>query len=210
MVLASCYVKWNRTTEYYTGWKGQLSRRRWRRVINQAIHGVDLLQWFAGMPVEVFAWTTQRVHPIESEDTAVAALKFAQRRVRHHRGQHRAVAAAVASHRDLRRERLGRHGRRRHRALGFSRRAARGREDPRRSRDQRDGLRRRESHGHQFRRPPAADPGFHRRHPRERGRSSSRAAKRARPSRWCARSTSRRSGASPSAPTVFNGDSPVS
>jgi predicted dehydrogenase len=45
-------------------------------VINQAIHGVDLLQWFAGMPVEVFAWTTQRVHNIESEDTAVAALKF--------------------------------------------------------------------------------------------------------------------------------------
>jgi predicted dehydrogenase len=28
------------------------------------------------MPVEVFAWTTQRVHQIESEDTAVAALKF--------------------------------------------------------------------------------------------------------------------------------------
>ena len=25
MVLASCYVKWNRTAEYYTGWKGKLS-----------------------------------------------------------------------------------------------------------------------------------------------------------------------------------------
>ena len=46
-------------------------------IINQAIHGVDLLQWFAGMPVEVFAWATQRVHKIESEDTCVAALKFA-------------------------------------------------------------------------------------------------------------------------------------
>ena len=76
MVLASCYVKWNRTSEYYTGWKGRLSEDGGGALINQAIHGVDLLQWFAGMPVEVFAWTTQRVHRIESEDTCVAALKF--------------------------------------------------------------------------------------------------------------------------------------
>jgi UDP-N-acetyl-2-amino-2-deoxyglucuronate dehydrogenase len=76
MVLASCYVKWNRTTEYYTGWKGRLAEDGGGAVINQAIHGIDLLQWFAGMPVEVFAWSTQRVHQIESEDTAVAALKF--------------------------------------------------------------------------------------------------------------------------------------
>jgi UDP-N-acetyl-2-amino-2-deoxyglucuronate dehydrogenase len=76
MVLASCYVKWNRTTEYYSGWKGKLSEDGGGALINQAIHGVDLLQWFAGMPVEVFAWTTQRVHKIESEDTCVAALKF--------------------------------------------------------------------------------------------------------------------------------------
>jgi UDP-N-acetyl-2-amino-2-deoxyglucuronate dehydrogenase len=77
MVLASCYVKWNRTSEYYTGWKGRIAEDGGGAVINQAIHGVDLLQWFAGMPVEVFAWTTQRIHAIESEDTAVAALKFA-------------------------------------------------------------------------------------------------------------------------------------
>ena len=25
MVLASCYVKWNRTTDYYTGWKGRIA-----------------------------------------------------------------------------------------------------------------------------------------------------------------------------------------
>jgi UDP-N-acetyl-2-amino-2-deoxyglucuronate dehydrogenase len=77
MVLASCYVKWHRATEYYTGWKGRIAEDGGGAVINQAIHGVDLLQWFAGMPVEVFAWTTRRVHTrIESEDTSVAALKF--------------------------------------------------------------------------------------------------------------------------------------
>jgi len=77
LVLASCYVKWNRTSEYYTGWKGRLSEDGGGVIINQAIHGVDLLQWFAGMPVEVFAWSTTRVHAIESEDTCVAAVKFA-------------------------------------------------------------------------------------------------------------------------------------
>jgi UDP-N-acetyl-2-amino-2-deoxyglucuronate dehydrogenase len=77
MVLASCYVKWNRTPEYYTGWKGKLAEDGGGVIINQAIHGVDLLQWFAGMPVQVFAWSTQRVHRIESEDTCVAALRFA-------------------------------------------------------------------------------------------------------------------------------------
>jgi len=78
MVLASCYVKWNRTAEYYSGWKGKLSEDGGGAVMNQAIHGIDLLQWFAGMPEEVFAWTTRRVHTrIESEDTSVAALKFA-------------------------------------------------------------------------------------------------------------------------------------
>lgn len=77
LALASCYVKWYRAPEYYTGWKGRLAEDGGGVIINQAIHGVDLLQWFAGMPVEVFAWSTQRVHAIESEDTCVAALKFA-------------------------------------------------------------------------------------------------------------------------------------
>ena len=46
--------------------------------MNQAIHGIDLLQWLAGMPVEVFGRTTRRVHTgIESEDTAVATLRYA-------------------------------------------------------------------------------------------------------------------------------------
>jgi UDP-N-acetyl-2-amino-2-deoxyglucuronate dehydrogenase len=76
LVLASCYVKWNRTTEYYTGWKGRLAEDGGGAVINQAIHGLDLLLWFAGMPVEVFAWTGRCVHAIESEDTAVATLRF--------------------------------------------------------------------------------------------------------------------------------------
>lgn len=78
LVLASAYVKWHRTAQYYTGWKGTLALDGGGAVINQAIHAVDQLQWFAGMPAEVFAFKTRRVHTgIEAEDTAIAALKFA-------------------------------------------------------------------------------------------------------------------------------------
>ena len=77
IVLASAYVKWHRSREYYTGWKGQRLLDGGGALMNQAIHGVDLLQWFAGLPAEVFCWTTRRVHTqIESEDTASAALKY--------------------------------------------------------------------------------------------------------------------------------------
>ncbi len=78
LVLASAYVKWYRATEYYQGWKGTLELDGGGATMNQAIHGLDLLQWFAGMPTEVFGRTTRRVHTgIESEDTASATLRYA-------------------------------------------------------------------------------------------------------------------------------------
>ncbi len=77
LVLASAYVKWHRDSSYYTGWKGTLALDGGGAVINQGVHGLDLLQWFAGLPEEVYAFTTRRVHThIEGEDTAVAALRF--------------------------------------------------------------------------------------------------------------------------------------
>ncbi len=77
LVLASAYVKWHRTAQYYTGYRGSLALDGGGAVINQAIHGLDLLQWFAGLPAEIFAWKTRRVHTgIEAEDTAAAALRF--------------------------------------------------------------------------------------------------------------------------------------
>lgn len=77
LALCSAYVKWQRAESYYVGWKGRIAQDGGGAVINQAIHAIDLLQWFAGMPTEVFAWTTRAVHTqIESEDTCVAALRF--------------------------------------------------------------------------------------------------------------------------------------
>lgn len=77
LVLASAYVKWHRSREYYTGWKGTLKLDGGGALINQAIHAIDLLQWFAGLPAEVFCWKTRRVYEhIEAEDTASATLRF--------------------------------------------------------------------------------------------------------------------------------------
>lgn len=78
LTLCSAYVKWHRSAAYYQGWKGSLTLDGGGALINQAIHAIDLLQWLVGMPEEVFAWKTRRVHlGIEAEDTACATLKFA-------------------------------------------------------------------------------------------------------------------------------------
>ncbi len=80
LISAGCYVKWFREESYYTGsnWKGTQQYDGGGAVMNQGIHGVDLLQWLAGMPAEISAFTTRRVHQsIEVEDTAVASLRFA-------------------------------------------------------------------------------------------------------------------------------------
>ena len=78
LALASAYVKWQRSAAYYAGsWHGTFALDGGGALMNQGIHAVDLLQWFAGMPSEVFSWNTRRVHTgIEVEDTAVASLRF--------------------------------------------------------------------------------------------------------------------------------------
>ncbi len=76
---AGCYAKWFREESYYTGsnWKGTVKYDGGGAVMNQGIHGVDLLQWLVGLPEEVMGYTTRRVHQgIEVEDTAVASLRF--------------------------------------------------------------------------------------------------------------------------------------
>ncbi|HWA86823.1 MAG TPA: Gfo/Idh/MocA family oxidoreductase [Opitutus sp.] len=78
IVLATADVKWHRTAQYYSGTRGTWSVDGGGACMAQAIHSIDLLQWYAGMPEEVFCRTARRVHAgIEAEDTAVAALTFA-------------------------------------------------------------------------------------------------------------------------------------
>jgi UDP-N-acetyl-2-amino-2-deoxyglucuronate dehydrogenase len=72
-------VPWWRYQDYYdaAGWRGT-----WQfdggAVMNQAVHTVDLLAWFMGTPVEVYAQSARLAHErIETEDVAVATLRFA-------------------------------------------------------------------------------------------------------------------------------------
>jgi UDP-N-acetyl-2-amino-2-deoxyglucuronate dehydrogenase len=79
LVLCSAYLKWWRDQAYYDAvdWRGTRALDGGGALMNQGIHGVDLLQWLAGMPSEVFAFSGCLAHQhIEVEDTIVLALKY--------------------------------------------------------------------------------------------------------------------------------------
>lgn len=75
----SIHVRWNRNQEYYTQapWRGT-----WAEdggcLMNQCIHGIDLLRWMMGDEVEsVYGATRQRFHGyLEAEDIGMALVQF--------------------------------------------------------------------------------------------------------------------------------------
>lgn len=75
----SIHVRWNRNQEYYVQapWRGT-----WKQdggaLMNQCIHGIDLLRWMIGGEVEeVYGVTRQQFHKfIEAEDVGLAIIKF--------------------------------------------------------------------------------------------------------------------------------------
>ncbi len=78
-VMADCYMKFYRPQEYYSDsrWKGTQALDGGGALINQGIHGLDLLLHLAGDVVSVKAYTAVRAHDdIEVEDTCVASVKY--------------------------------------------------------------------------------------------------------------------------------------
>ena len=75
----SIHVRWNRNLGYYTQapWRGT-----WAQdggcLMNQCIHGIDLLRWMMGDEVEeVYGVTKQQFHDyLEAEDVGMAVVKF--------------------------------------------------------------------------------------------------------------------------------------
>lgn len=75
----SIQVRWNRGPEYYAqaDWRGKWAQDG-GTLMNQCIHGIDLLRWMmGGDAVEVYGATRNRFHPyIEGEDVGMAVVKF--------------------------------------------------------------------------------------------------------------------------------------
>lgn len=75
----SIHVRWNRDENYYkqASWRGT-----WAGdggcLMNQCIHGIDLLRWLmGGEVVSVYGQTRQQTHPyLEAEDVGMALITF--------------------------------------------------------------------------------------------------------------------------------------
>lgn len=78
IVCADIYMKYNRTQEYYDSgsWRGTKRVDGGGALMNQGIHGVDLLQYLAGPIKSVFAISKTLVRKIEVEDTLSATVEF--------------------------------------------------------------------------------------------------------------------------------------
>lgn len=75
----SIHVRWNRNKDYYTQapWRGTWAQDG-GALMNQCIHGIDLLRWMMGDEIEeIYGATRQQFHDyLEAEDVGMAVLKF--------------------------------------------------------------------------------------------------------------------------------------
>lgn len=78
VLMASVYMKYYRSTDYYksAGWRATWDYDGGGCLMNQGVHGIDLLCWFMGGVKKVNAITRTVLHNIEVEDAAVAAVEF--------------------------------------------------------------------------------------------------------------------------------------
>ncbi|MFB9750121.1 Gfo/Idh/MocA family protein [Paenibacillus hodogayensis] len=76
--LCSGYVKFYRDQAYYdsAGWRGTWAVDGGGAMMNQGIHTVDLLQWFAGPVRSLHGYAVNVLRDIEVEDTAVVSMQF--------------------------------------------------------------------------------------------------------------------------------------
>lgn len=75
----SIHVRWNRNKGYYdqAKWRGTWAEDG-GALMNQCIHGIDLLRWMMGDEIEeIYGATRQQFHDyLEAEDVGVAVVKF--------------------------------------------------------------------------------------------------------------------------------------
>ena len=79
LLVADMYYKSYRSQEYYddSGWRGTWEHEGGAALINQGIHGVDLLRWLAGPVAQVYGYSDHLRREIEADDTTVAVARYA-------------------------------------------------------------------------------------------------------------------------------------
>ena len=79
MTLADAYLKYYRSPAYYKSadWRATWALDGGGALMNQGVHGIDVLAWVMGDVKSVYAKAEAKVRDIEVEDTCVALVTFA-------------------------------------------------------------------------------------------------------------------------------------
>lgn len=97
--LSAIEVMWRRRPDYYgVPWRGKWATEMGGTLVTHAIHFLDALLYVVGPAKRVFARTTTRVNPIETEDCAVVSLEMAD-------GSLATVAVTLGSPEEITRQR---------------------------------------------------------------------------------------------------------
>ncbi len=79
LIIADANIKWFRSQDYYDSgaWRGTFALDGGGVLINQAIHTIDLFQWFMGDVKSIFGKIATLTHErLEGEDNAMAVVEF--------------------------------------------------------------------------------------------------------------------------------------
>ena len=78
LVFCDIYMKYWRDPSYFkvSPWRGTFAMDGGGALMNQGIHGIDIMHYLCGAPKILGAKVKTLVHSIETEDTAVAAVEY--------------------------------------------------------------------------------------------------------------------------------------
>lgn len=78
VLVADAYLKYYRSSEYYKSadWRATWELDGGGALMNQGIHGLDLINWLMGGAYSVYALCKAQLHNIAVEDTALCVVKY--------------------------------------------------------------------------------------------------------------------------------------